>query len=98
MASPALVRGRQMSASLRDEYETIQALVSDGKNTAARLGETLSRIRKADPGLSKEDKRLLLRAIGFAGGTEECFDIILEKVDQTMTQPPTLKGTTRWEE
>lgn len=85
-----------MSASLRDEYENIRALITDGKNTAAQLKETLSRVRNADPGVSKEDKRLLLRAIGFAGGAMECFDIILEKVDQATTQPQTLKELTRW--
>ncbi|WP_297571675.1 hypothetical protein [uncultured Actinomyces sp.] len=85
-----------MSPSLRDEYEKIRELVADGKNTAVQLQETLSRVRNADPGVSKEDKRLLLRAIGFAGGAMECFDIILEKVDQATTQPQTLKELTRW--
>lgn len=85
-----------MSPSLRDEYEKIRELVADGKNTAVQLQETLSRVRNADPGVSKEDKRLLLRAIGFAGGAMECFDIILEEFDQAITQPPTLKELTRW--
>nr|DAI70024.1 MAG TPA: hypothetical protein [Caudoviricetes sp.] len=85
-----------MSASLRDEYENIRALITDGKNTAAQLKETLSRVRNADSALSKEAKKHLLWATGWAGGAMECFDIILEKVDQATTQPQTLKELTRW--
>lgn len=85
-----------MSPSLRDEYEKIRALIADGKNTAVQLKETLSRVRNADSGVSKEAKKHLLWATGWTGGIEECFDIILEKVDQATTQPQTLKELTRW--
>lgn len=85
-----------MSASLREEYENIRALVTDGKNAAAQLKETLSRVKEADHGLSKEDKRLLHLATCWTGGANECFKIILEDVDQAMTRPPTLKERTPW--
>ncbi|MDU6757687.1 hypothetical protein [Actinomyces sp.] len=85
-----------MNPSLREEYQTIRALITDGKNTAVQLKETLSRVREADSALSKEGKRYLLWAIGWAGGAAKCFDIILEKVDQATTQPQTLKELTPW--
>ncbi len=85
-----------MNPSLREEYETIRALVSDGKNAAAQLQETLSRIRRTDLALSKEDKRLLHLAICWTGGAKECFNIILEDVDQVATKPPTFKERTPW--
>lgn len=85
-----------MNPSLRDEYETIRTLITDGKNTADQLKETLSRIKVASPGLSKEDKRLLHLAIYWTAGAKECFDIILEDVDQVTTKTPIFKGTTQW--
>lgn len=85
-----------MSPSLRDEYEKIRELIADGKNTAVQLQETLSRVRGNNPALSKENKRLLHLAICWAGGAKECFDIILEDVDQVATKPPTFKEITRW--
>ncbi len=85
-----------MNPSLREEYENVRALVADGKQTAAQLQETLSQIKEADLGLSKENRRHLLWAINWTAGARECFDIILEEFDQAITQPPTLKELTRW--
>lgn len=78
-----------MSASLCKEYEEIQELVAAGKSIATVLKETLRRIRKYDPALNEKEQDHLLKAIGWAGGTVECFDIISEKVNLIMTPPPT---------